>query len=204
MRLLISFICLAFFLFIANSAVAAKKDAASCSIYDAVYKPHPEYEKRDLDFELTVHKPLPGEGNSMRMPFYYFDAFDEAGKKVSTLRMAQGCGLGVSKCSIGAAAGQFRSNDDYIEFKTNLNFDPLSLDENFLDIRSKDEAPFALIFLETKRKFYWASEAPGAKLELFDHFVRYYTPEKILPNFGGYDVWLFNKCARDSAQQSND
>lgn len=195
--MLVSFICLAFVLFIANSAAAAKQDAASCSIYDAVYKPHPEYEKRDLDFELTVHKPLPGEGNSMRMPFYYFDAFDHAGTKVSTLRMAAGCGQGVSMCGINAAAGQFRSNEEYQEFKTHLVFEPLAFGSDFLSRNPwGDPAPHAVVFHNTKKKFYAANEAPYAKPELFDHFVRYYTPDKVLPDFGGFDVWLFERCSK--------
>jgi hypothetical protein len=184
------------------TAAAPKKPIATCSVYDAVYKPHPDYQRRDLDFDLRVRRPLPGEGSSMRMVFYYFDAFDRAGDKVSTLRMAEGCGLGVPKCTISATRGQFRNNSDYVEFRTNLTFDPLSLSDAFMKIESfESEPPYAFIFLETKQKFYWMSKAPGAKLDVFDDFVRYYTPQKVLPDFGGYDVWLFDRCVSRSARE---
>jgi hypothetical protein len=191
MRSFISLVFLPAILFfpIGVLAGADKETAASCSIYDAVYKPHPDYKPRDLDFELTVREALPGEGSSMRSHFLYFSAYDDDRNQVSMLRMGLGCTS--STCFISATTGQFHTNDALLEFATHLRFDPLAFNHALRDVPVwGPDAPYALVFQNTKGKFYRAKEQGDP----FDEFVKYFTPNHTLPDFGGYDVWLLDRC----------
>ncbi len=194
-------------------AVSADDKASSCSIYDAVYKPHPSHypdvpvleNSKSLTFTLTAQKPLNGEkGGSHRTIFFYIDAFDLSGKKVSTLRMADTCSNGVVECAISTNEGQFQSSEKMKELEYGLGFKPIALRRDFSRMEYYGpEAPYAFILSGTlkdiylllnKTPLYPPTEENLVYTEIVPQFVRFYTSDKVFPDFSGHDVWVLDSC----------
>jgi hypothetical protein len=205
--------------FISVSFPFAGAQANGCSIYDAVYKPHPSQfpdvpilkKPKALDFEMTVHRPLQGEkGGSHRAIFFYIDAFDHnTSKKVSTLRMADVCSTGMVVCEINTNEGQFHPNDRMKELRDGLAFAPIALTRDFGRVEYYSRtAPYVFILPDTLRQLYTFLNKPNyraaGKLRDFDtiagEFVRFYTQDKIFPDFSGNDVWVFDRCNSSSSK----
>lgn len=211
LTVLLSIAAITFFHF--ATARAALHDASSCSIYDAIYKPHtsifpkvPILEKpKPLSFTLSVRKPLDNEkGGSHRTIFFYVDAFDlKTGVKVSTLRMSDTCSNGFVHCALSTYEGQLRPNEEMKELKYGMGFDPVALRKDYSRMEYYGpDAPYAFILPDTLRTIYGyqnkvSSETNGDEskaVAISEDFVRYYTPEKVFPDFSGYDVWVLSSC----------
>lgn len=200
-------------------AVAADGGASSCSIYDAVYKPHPSHypdvpvlgKQKALTFTLTAEKPLNSEkGGSHRTIFFYIDAFDLNGKKISTLRMADTCSNGVVECTISTSEGQFSPNEKMKELEYGLGFEPVALRRDFSRMEYYGpEAPFAFILSDTlkdiyqllnKTPLYPPTKENQVYTETVSQFVRFYTSDKVFPDFSGHDVWVLDSCDKNASK----
>lgn len=168
-------------IFLSFHTVQANENGAdSCPSNHAIYKPHPSYPTRNLDFTLTIEKPYP-EGWQRD---FYIHAYDrKTGKEVSALRN--------SMFSLISA--------DYRAF----NF--IALRKDFFpekDILGK--APYVFILQDTNRLKIEPVQAEKDKKEPEDLEIKnppsdlsdlyFYTDQKILPDFRGLDVWVFEEC----------
>jgi hypothetical protein len=84
------------------------------------------------------------------------------------------------------------------ELKAGLSFSPIALSADFfrLPYNSK-EAPYSFIFPDTASEFYYRLNDKKFQ-EVTSEFVRFYTDSKVFPNFGGYDVWIFDHCSNEN------
>ena len=106
--------------------------------------------------------------------------------------MRLGLGCTGSQCFIGAQAGQHHPSEEMIDFASSLVFEPLAFNRNFLDVPVwGPDAPYAIVFQGTKKKFYYAKDRESKN---FSEFITYHTPNKVFPDFSGRDVWVLDGC----------
>ncbi|MBL4576291.1 MAG: hypothetical protein JKY51_09390 [Opitutaceae bacterium] len=187
------------------TSYGVQANTKTCSIYDAIYKPHPSYKspnniphkKADnIAFVMEVKRPKEGEkGGAFRSIFFHITALDKTtGKKVSTMRLADTCSNGVVRCSLNTHAGQFKLNALMEDLKSGFSFEPIALKKDFSPTRyNSKEAPYTFIFPNTASQFYYERNNVNLENDM-NEFVRFYTDEKIFPDFGGYDIWIMNSC----------
>ncbi len=180
-----------------GNSVNADSSSPTCSLYDAKYKPHPSYgsDKGKLGFVMTVQKPELGEGGgSIRSVFFRIDAFDnKTGEKVSTLRMGDICSNGVVVCAINAEMGQFNPISELKTFDSSIGFFIIALKSDFSEARyNSQDAPYVYVLPHTANAIH--QEINGQSKESIPNYVRYYSDEKVFPNFSGYDVWVLSSC----------
>ncbi len=151
---------------------------------------------QSIDFEMVVKKPMKGEGaGSFRSIFFYINAFDNlSGKNVSTLRLSDTCSDGVVRCSLNTHAGQFNLNAQMKDFKSGLSFEPIALNNDFFTVNYYGpEAPHLFILTNTASQFYYNRNKSVFKDEM-NEFINFYTDEKVIPDFGGFDAWVLSTC----------
>lgn len=168
----------------------------SCSSYQAVYKPHPKYVRHDSP-KMRLKIEQAHEMNfTNRGPLFYFILLNENDEKVSEMRLAYTCSQGVSICRLNAYWGQFNSIEKLENLDGRISLDIIALEEDFSQANpiSKEKAPHLLIFPNTQSEFYHGIISETDK---WDKNIHYYTDEKVLPNFGGYDVWVLDDCDRE-------
>ncbi len=193
-------ICTLFTLIVFNVSVVNAETSSPCSLYDAKYKPHPSYnrDKGKLDFVMTVKKPEAGEGGgSIRSVFFYIDAFDaKTSEKVSSLRMGNSCSNGVVVCAINAEMGQFSPINELKEVSSSIGFSVIALKKDFSEARyDGPEAPYAYVLPHTASAIHGTIN--GKSKEHIPNYVRYYSEERVFPDFSGYDVWVLSSCVAE-------
>ena len=191
------FLRFSFWFLICALIFVAPCSAEDCPLYDAVYKPHfASPSKGKLDFKLTIVKPEEGEGGgSRRRHFFTFTAFDKkTSQKVSMMRLGDASSNGTATVGLSAHMGQFSTLKSPKEFKSTVNFEVVALDKNLYKIYYANKiAPYLYIFPNTGPEIY---HDKNNSAEAVSNYIRFYTPEKIYPDFGGADVWIFDSCRK--------
>ena len=122
-------------------------DLSNCTLESAVYKPHPSYRSRSVDFTMTVEKPRGGQ-TTLRWNDYYIHAYSNE-KEVSSYRMSVTCGNGAAGCFLGGS-----------EF--------LELDQSLGEYRGK-YAPYAYILSHTPNAKKFSGPSEDLKFFTKDH-----------------------------------
>lgn len=171
-----------------------KEREISCSIFDAEYVPSTIHPEDKLRFEMHIVKneeyaPLD------RGVFFQINAFEKASeKKVSTLRLASRCSQHSSQCDADAEMGQYKNLEDMEEIKTSLVFSYLAIDRSFKVypdyLWNNKFTPQAIIFPHDKYHF----TRNEAFKDDWDKYTKFYTEEKIFPDFTGKEIWVFSSC----------
>jgi hypothetical protein len=175
-----------------NMPPTAKANNIQCSPFRAIYKPSSSYKTRDLDFTLIISS-HPEMSYASFGPYFTFTAYDKkTGKKVSSLRMARNCSNGTVVCGLDAEAGQFAEEKNYQTFESSPSFREIALSKNFEIMDDVDkEAAYSLILPYTEYQF---KKNIIPHPQNWDRYIKFYTPEKIIPNFTGFDVWILSNC----------
>ncbi len=189
-------------LFCASRSAFAGED--KCPLNDAEYIPQHQviadsYDKnvnlinKTLSFILRVERG--NRGVASRGVFLNFDAYNKAGQRVSTMRFGDAWSNGMSRQSFSTYWGQYHEPGDmgWKELKHPASFYPVGVNKDYSQA-SLEDAPYLLIF-------------PGTLWELtynsfnnprdWDDYIRFYTKDKIYPDFREYDFWVRKKCGRD-------
>lgn len=176
---------------------------STCNVYGAEYVPqkqindkkYPKNKSDDRDpalsFVLRIEK---GDGGqAFRSTFLYFDAFDSKGIKVSSMRLGDTHSNGSWTQGFSGETGQYYDPKDestWKDFESAPGFIPLGVNEDFSQA-SLESAPYMLIFPQTYVTLRYDSyQVP----ENWDYYIKFYTEERIFPDFRGYDFWIRKKC----------
>lgn len=177
----------------------------NCLMYGAEYIPQKStYElneavlNKSLSFVLRIEK---GDiGSSIRSTFLNFDAYDKSGKKVSTMRFGDSWSNGVARQGFSTYFGMYctfgkDSESDCRDMKSSAAFYPIGVNAD-LSSANINSAPDLLIFPGT----YWQLRYGSFQVpEHWDQYIRFYTEDRIYPDFRGYDFWVRKKCG-DTAE----
>jgi hypothetical protein len=174
----------------------------NCPIVGAEYIPHPSEKIREnLNFVLRIEKASPG--GAIRNLYLNFDAYNEAGEKVSTMRFSDALSNGDTRQSFSTYWGQFCDFDEKkpcANFGPYAHFNPIGVNEDLSQsaIDNSTRAPPLLIFPGSHWELKYNSfQSP----EHWDKYIRFYTKDRIYPDFRGVDFWIRKKCGgtkRDS------
>lgn len=199
---IVGYIFLALLLFAPLSAKASE----ACPLFGSEYVPQAQekqlqktYDKninainRTLSFILRVEKGDGGQAD--RSTFLYFDAYDLKGTKVSSMRFGDTHSNGSWTQSFSTYSGMYcnfgkDTESDCPEMKQSAGFIPIGINQDFSKA-SLNTAPYMLIFPETYVQLRYSSyQAP----EHWDKYIKFYTKDRIYPDFRGYDFWIRKKC----------
>ena len=177
---------------IMSPAIAQTEQQDTCILFGSEYVPHPLYKPRNgLNFILHITQARPG--GMIRNIYLNFDAYTD-GKKVSTMRFSDAWSNGDSRQSFSTYWGQYANLDDekgeWKEFKPYADFYPIGVNEDGSPATIGD-APQTLIFPGSHWELRYNSfQSP----EDWDKYIRFYTSERIYPDFRGIDFWVRKKC----------
>ncbi|OIN86170.1 MAG: hypothetical protein AUJ12_06770 [Alphaproteobacteria bacterium CG1_02_46_17] len=177
-----------------------------CTLYGSEYVPQGQekerqetYDKnvndinRTLSFILRVEK---GDGgHAHRSTFLYFDAYDEGGNKVSSMRFGDTHSNGLWIQRFSTVFGVYCNFDkdaknDCPVIKPTAGFTPIGVNKD-LSQASLETAPYMLIFPETYTTLRYGSyQSPDD----WEKYIKFYTKERIYPDFRGYDFWIRKNC----------
>lgn len=195
-------IFLGILLLLANPAAAA----FDCSLFGAEYVPQDQEKRleksysvdvnainRTLSFILRVEK---GDGGqAQRSTFLYFDAYDFEGNKVSSMRFGDTHSNGSWTQHFSTGMGMYctygkDTESDCKEMKSSAGFIPIGVNKDFSKA-SLNSTPYMLIFPETYVELQHSSyQVP----EHWDKYIKFYTKDRVYPDFRGYDFWVRKKC----------
>lgn len=183
-------------LFTMSSAIAAPQKQNECPLFGSEYVPHPSYKPRDgLNFVLRISPAYPG--GAIRNIYLNFDAY-KGNQKVSTMRFSDAWSNGDSRQNFSTYWGQYADLDDekgeWKDFKPSAGFYPIGINEDGSPA-GIDSVPQTLIFPESHWELRYRSfQSP----EDWDNYIRFYTKERVYPDFRGLDFWVRKKCGSDT------
>lgn len=190
-----------------SSSASQTNDAASCLPFGAEYVPQDQIisdtydENRNdinetLSFVLRIEKGDMCCKSTLRNIFLNFDAYNKEGVRVSTMRLGDVWSNGVSRQGFSSHYGQYcdfgkDGGDNACEEKESaIGFDPIGITKD-LRPASVKQAPYLLIFPGTYRELRYSSlQRP----EEWDQYIKFYTEDRVYPDFRGYDFWVRKKC----------
>lgn len=149
----------------------------------------------ELDFVLRIEKG-DCENCSARSAFLYFDAYDRNGTKVSSMRLSNASSNGVSIESFSTEMGEFcnmMANDvegDCLGVKPSIGFQVIGVGSD-LSPKSIRTAADLLIFQNT---YHELKRVAGTDQKEWEKYIRFYTDEKVFPDFSFRDFWVRKKC----------
>lgn len=206
---------LQFFVLSIIPSVQAQQDA-ECHLIGAEYVPQNQMvksydkEKHNVNRSLSfvMHFENGDMDGSLRTLFLNVDAYNQDGVKVSRMRLGNAWSNGVSRESFSAAYGVYcdlvpedpgdirpkRIRDlDRMEcpsLERGPGFYLIGVNEDLSKAALRD-APALLIMPET----YHVLRDTSYQIEKdWDKYIRFYTDERIYPDFRGYDFWVRQKC----------
>lgn len=164
-------------------------DECACPLTKASYKPHISY-KNPLHIMMTIEKPPSSPPHLL----YKFTAHDEEGTPLSTLQLGEMCSNGIAICRLSSFEGQINDVDHWVDFEA-IRLDFLALNKDFSPYRGNYDtsAPYAYIFPNTITNFYYEEKPIPKNAALY---TKFFTEEKVYPDFGGLDVWIFSSCQK--------
>lgn len=147
------------------------------------------YEQRDHDFRLQFRPSGGLDSAPFQKYFFEFLVLDvQTEQPLSLLRLASTCSNGKTICLANSYYGQFNDLNSLVGFQNNMSLEYKFFSEDFSDLNdSTAQRPYAVVFMNTFSKF---------KVDEGDsrHFIKYYSDDKIYPNFAGLDVWIYHHC----------
>jgi len=160
---------------------------------DQKYDPENKILNRTLSFVLRIEK---GDiGGTVRSLFLNFEAYDQENKKISTMRFGNAWSNGVSREIFSNYWGMYctfgkDTESDCQDMKPNVGFDVIGINKDLspADIRS---TPDLLIFPGTYGALTYNS---FQRPEDWDKYIKFFTTDRIYPDFRGYDFWVRKKC----------
>ena len=187
--------------------LSSKANAGECLFNGAEYTPqNPVIEKsfdkninvinRTLSFVLRLEFDHSKKCiHSAGCNYLSFDAYDRTGQKVSTMRFGNEFSNGVSRESFSTYWGMYctfgKDNEsDCKDMKPFANFYPIGVSDK-LEQSSIHEVPEILIFPGT---FWELNYNSYQQPENWDKYIKFYTKDRIYPDFRGYDFWVRKKC----------
>jgi hypothetical protein len=169
-----------------NAAIA---NNLKCSPLHATYKPLFDRYLKDLDFTLTI-----AEGVGTPGPFFIFTAYDIKTKtKVSALRMGWVCSNGTGSCSINTEDGQYALEGRGDSFNPTMVLNVLAVNKDFTEawpLGKDDGVPPMLMFPKIDAEFMKVK----SHSEYWNKYIKFYTKDKILPDFSDIDAWILSEC----------
>lgn len=171
-----------------------------CPLANATYEPvgyDGITKKNDLRFRMNFLYPPANERGAADTSLYMrIDAFNRKNNtKLSTLLFTDMCTNGTNICRFAAydQAGKSKKNEKRL--KTHLVFDAIALDKDYARV-SLNSAPAPLLYIlpNTRSLFFKEINNPDSHSN-FQYTTMFHTPEKIIPDFSGYDVWKLTSCA---------
>jgi magnesium chelatase family protein len=182
------------------------KASEVCPLYGAEYVPQEQEKQREktydrnvnvinrtLSFILRVEKGDGGQAD--RSTFLYFDAYDLYGDKVSSMRLGDTHSNGSWTQHFSTDMGMYctfgkDTESDCQEMKPSAGFIPIGVNQDFSKA-SLSSVPYMLIFPQTSVELRYGSyQAP----EHWDKYIKFYTKDRVYPDFRGYDFWIRKKC----------
>lgn len=166
-------------------------------ILEESFDPNRNVINRTLSFVMRAEE---GNGNVERSVFLLFDAY-KGQKKVSTMRLGNAWSNGVSRQSVSTYYGMYCNfNKDKgkncEDMKPAAGFYPIGVRED-LTGSAFNNAPELIIFpgsfWELRYKSY---EHP----EHWDKYIKFYTDDRIYPDWRGYDFWVRTKCGKSKKE----
>jgi hypothetical protein len=129
---------------------------------------------------------------SSRGVFLNFDAYDKSGKRLSTMRFGDTWSNGLSRQSFSTYWGQYHEYKDagWKELKSAAAFYPIGVNKGYSQSTIED-APYLLIFPGTLQELTYLS---FNRPQNWDDYIRFYTKDRVYPDFRGYDFWVRRKC----------
>lgn len=182
------------------------KASDNCPLFGAEYVPQDQekrlqnaYDKnvnainRTLTFVLRIEKGDGGQAD--RSIFLYFDAYDLRGNKVSSMRLGDTHSNGSWTQGFSTYSGMYckfgKDTESHCQdMRPSAGFIPIGVNKD-LSKASLSAVPYMLIFPETYVELRDNSyKAP----EHWDKYIKFYTKDRIYPDFRGYDFWIRKKC----------
>jgi hypothetical protein len=123
----------------------------------------------------------------------------KTGKPISNMRLGRACTMGANICGLSAYWGQYSPIDEIIDIAPFFKLNILAFSQDFTpqyNYLGRNGAAYAFVFPQTNLAFQYAY----ATSEHHDHYIRFFSDEKAFPDFGGIDVWIFEKCKNNSPQ----
>jgi hypothetical protein len=115
-------------------------------------------------------------------------------ERLSSIRFGLVCSSRYSDCNVSADAGQFKSFENMEEVKTSLSFPVVLLDEQFRthgDFLAQDNfTPYIIILPHSISDFKRNEKFKND----WEKYTRFYTPDRIFPDFSMREIWVFNRC----------
>lgn len=190
-----------FFIFLMVSPVTAWALEDQCAFHGAEYVPQGQaiaesYDpvinlvNRTLSFVMRMEAPDPDCHASELCRFFYIDAYNKAGHKVSTMRLGENWSLGVSRQYFSNYYGQFGDPDtEWSEKIAQFSFNPIGVNKE-LRPASIQSVPQLIILENTFQKIKTSIQDP----EGWDRYIKFYTEDRVYPDFRGYDFWERRAC----------
>lgn len=148
---------------------------------------------RTLSFVLRLEKgDMEGPTRSI---FLNFEAYNTKGEKVSSMRLGDTRSNGISRHIFSAYYGTFCSfaiakGDDCPELKHDAHLYPIGVN-NDLSPSPLGRAPALLIFPDTYGEL---TQNSFQHPEDWDKYIHFDTPQRVYPDFRGYDFWVRRAC----------
>ncbi len=156
------------------------------------YDPNLHLINRTLSFVLNVTK---GDGGAGRNTFLNFDAYNKAGKKVSRMRFGNVSSMGRGRTAYTAFYGMYCTfgKDSETDCKNLADapiFYPVQVNKDFSQ-RNDLTAPYLIVLQDTYGQLTYTSYNHPKD---WDKYIKFYTPERVYPDFRDYDFWVRTKC----------
>ncbi len=187
------------------SVHASEKSETDCPLFGAKYVPqnpvasdtyddNRDHINRTLSFVLRIEKGDMCCRSTLRNIFLNFDAYKD-GQRVSTMRFGDAWSNGVSQQSFSTYFGMYcnfgkDTESNCEEMKPSAGFVPIGVNENLMPAAIQ-QVPYLLIFPET----YWELRYKSLQVpEHWDKYIKFYSGDRVYPDFRGYDFWVRQKC----------
>ena len=191
-------------------------DDVSCSLFGAEYVPQNQKIEKSFDknhslTNKTLRFVLRPEKGDMTGPdrsiFLYFDAYGPSGEKVSSMRLGNSSSNGIPITGFGSASGMFctfgKNNEtDCEELSRSFGFIPSYVNDDFSEgfLSSRVNAPKLIILQDTYHQLTYNSYNQE---EDWDKYIKFYTEDRVYPDFRFYDFWIRTKCGKLNSKENN-
>lgn len=159
-------------------------DSTGCIFHYAVYRPHPDWERRSETFRYTLKIGPPREHGGFYEAQLVFEAYNRSsGALMTTFRMNHTTGNGLARHTA------FTPGDALSVDVQHINRD-LGFEAQGTTPRLQIPASYAMLFTDLQRELYYRH----GRWEDLAGAVTFHTPSQAKPEFP--NLWVLSQCGR--------
>lgn len=170
-------------------------ESKTCPLFGSEYVPQKPDKNAELSFVLRIEKGDMCCKGTLRNIFMNFDAYNKDREKVSTMRFGDAWSNGVSRQSFSTYYGMYcafgkDSESKCKDMEPSAGFSVIGVNKD-LSMADISDAPDLLILPDT---YVTLTGGSYQNPEDWDLYIKFYTDEKVYPDFRGHDFWVRKKC----------